>query len=138
MAGTLFLSDCADLKFYKQSLKGAVQDYIISFIEDQTDLPQIISTTMQLFEQLMNKFKDRRVSARLVAKVNFIHINQQTGEMEERSYHFPSFSCEKVIHVKDFYERHMNKIASRLISFNCHGSNLLLKNIAHIHILLVV
>ena len=58
--------------------------------------------------------------------------------MEERFYHFSSYQSEKVYDVNDFFERHMTKIASRFDSFNTNGSNLLIKNIAHIHVLLTL
>ena len=131
-----FHNSCANLKFYKQSLKGVVQDFVISFDEEHTDIFLALNNTLDLFRQLIEtNFKDKTVSARLVAKVNFIHVNQETGQLDERSYHFPSYSCEKVFDVQDFYERHMTKIAQRLHDFN-ETSNLLIKNIAHIHILL--
>ena len=45
---------------------------------------------------------------------------------------------EKVYDVNEFFVRHMTKIASRLDSFNVNGSNLLLKNIAHVHVVLTL
>jgi len=131
-------NSCAELKFHIQSLRGTVQDYCINFNEEQSDMTTVVEQTLDLFQSLMKDFKDKTVSARLVAKVNFVHVNQETNEMDERSYHFPSFSSEKVVDVKEFYERHMNKIAYRLEEFNRSGSNLMIKNIAHIHILLTV
>ena len=68
----------------------------------------------------------------MVAKVNFLHVNQERGKLDLRSYHFPLYSCENVY---DFCERHVTKIAQRLHAFN-EARNLLIKNIAHIHILL--
>ena len=134
--GRMFHNDCAYLRFYKKSLKDRVQDFVISFHEDQTNIETILSTTLELFQRLMQKFEDKQVLARLVAKVNFLHINKEKDEVSERCYHFPSYSCEKVREVDDFYQRHMLKIADRLNSFNHDGSNLLIKNVEHVHILI--
>lgn len=131
-----FHNDCAVLDFYKESFKGRFQDFIITFNEEQTDLMQILPMTLNLFKQLTDSFGDKIVSARLIAKINFIHVNNESNEVEERAYHFASFQSEIVNDAEDFFERHMTKIASRLDSFNKNGSNLLLKNIAHIHVVL--
>ena len=133
-----FCNDYASLDFYKQSLKGTVQDFIFAFKKEQTDIQQILNITLDLFEQLVESFTDKIISARLVAKVRFIHVNYVSNETEERFYHFSSYQSEKVYDVNDFFERHMTKIASRLDSFNANGSNLLIKNIAHIHVLLTL
>ena len=100
--------------------------------------PTLAKLTLDLFQSLMKDFEDKTVSARLVAKVNFVHVNQETNEMDERSCHFPSFSSEKVADAKEFYEPHMNKIAYLLEEFNRIGRHLMIKDIAHIHILLTV
>ena len=128
-----FSNDCGFLTFHRESLKGVIQDYVISFHEDECDMQLIIIGSSDLFRQLINSFKNRKVLARLVAKVNFYHLNEKQEVISERSYHFPSFSSEEVIDATDFFERHMLKIASRLDTFNANGSNLLIKNIQHIH-----
>ena len=127
-------NDCAYLDFYKQSLKGRVQDYVISFYDNPNDFDAVLMRTSTLFQRLIETFSNKRISARLVAKVNFEHINNISGNTEERSYHFPSYSNEDVIDPYDFFVRHLQKIVSRLDTFNSSGSNLLLKNIEHIHI----
>ena len=129
-----FSNDCASLNFYKQSSKGIYQDYIISFNEDQTTIPDVLDKTQDLFEQLIDTFSFYPLKARLVAKVCFIHVDKDTQETEERFYHFSSYQTEEVYDPEKFYERHMLKIASRLDKFNEHGSNLLIKNIQHVHI----
>lgn len=131
-----FVNDCASIELYKQSMKGTLKDFIISFNEEQTDMEQVLMKTQSLFLDLIDSHDDQLIKARLVAKVRFVHINNVTDEMEERFYHFPSYQAEHVIDMRDFYQRHMMKIAKRLDSFNQNGSNLLIKNIAHIHILL--
>ena len=129
-----FFNNCASLNFHKRSLKGAVEDYIISFNEEHATIAYVLLITQDLFEQLMNNFSYQQAKVRLIAKVCFIHVNNGTHEAEERFYHFPSYQTEEVIDSKEFYQRHMNKIARRLDAFNLGGSNLLIKNIAHIHI----
>lgn len=133
-----FHNDCAFLDFHRLSAKGIFQDFIISFNEEQTSIQKILDITLDLFQQLVEKFSDKVISARLIAKVNFIHVNNVTNEIEERFYHFPSFKSETVYDANEFFIRHMTKIASRLDSFNINGSNLLLKNIAHIHVVLTL
>ena len=130
-----FRNDCAYLKFHKQSFKGMIQDYQISFNEEQNDIEKIVPLTLSLFQQFVKSVEDKSpLRARLVAKVNFIHVNPKTNEVEERAYHFTSYRMELVLDVEDFYQRHMEKIAERLHTFNQNGSNLLMKNIAHIHL----
>lgn len=134
-----FQNDNACLKLYKESLKGKVQDFIISFNSEQADIDDVLQVTLDLFECLIKSYETPPpVQARLVAKVKFLHINALTGEIEERFYHFTSFSFQKVFNfdIQDFYKRHMNKIASRLETFHKNGSNLIIKNIEHIHICL--
>lgn len=126
-------NDCAFLKLYKRSQKGTVHDYCISFKSEQQDIAHVVSITKDLFLKLISK---EFLKSRLVAKVCFIHFNNTTNETEERYYHFPSYQSELVTNAEEFYQRHMEKIASRLESFNNGGSNLVIKNIEHIHILL--
>lgn len=133
-----FGNDCAYLKFYKQCLKGIIQDYQISFYNEQKDLEFVMNETFTLFQQLVSTFPDVKLRARLVAKVNFFHMNNETHETEERSYHFSSYSPEEVDDPFEFFTRHMLKIGNNLTNFNHRGSNLLLKNIQHIHILLTL
>lgn len=130
---TSLSNDCAFLKLYKRSQKGTVHDYCISFKSEQQDIAHVLSITKDLFLKLMSK---QFLKARLVAKVCFIHFNNITNETEERYYHFPSYQSEAVSNAEEFYQRHMEKIASRLDSFNKGGSSLVIKNIEHIHILL--
>ena len=85
-----FHNSCANIKFYQQSITGVVQDFIICFNEEHVDICLALSNTSGLLEQLIGtNFKDRTVFARLVAKVNCFHVNQETRKLDERSYHFP-------------------------------------------------
>ena len=47
-----FANDFCNLNFHKQSLKGRVQDYVISFYENQTDFSAILDKTLDLFLKL--------------------------------------------------------------------------------------
>lgn len=94
--------------------------------------------TIILFEKLVDNFPSVKLKARLVAKVNFLHFNNEKVMTEERSYHFPSYSSEEVVDPKEFFIRHMLKIGKYLDNFNERGSNLLLKNIEHVHVLLTL
>ena len=129
-----FSNDCAYLNFHKESLRGRVKDYAISFYNVATDFDLILNDTFDIFQRLFDKNIVKPFLARLVAKVNFRHINSETGVTEERSYHFPSLQSEKVILPYDFFLRHIQKIVSRMDTFVSKGSNLLIKNIEHIHI----
>ena len=129
-----FSNDCAYLNFHKQSLKGRVRDYIISFYTEATDFDSILKETSDLFQRLCDENNKTRFLARLVAKVDFYHINLETDVNEERSYHFTSLGNETVVDPHDFFQRHIEKSVSRMDTFVSNGSNLLLKNIEHIHI----
>ena len=131
---TSFSTSFACLQHHKDSLRGKVKDYVISFNEPQQDIEAMTEATFEVVQQLFLTFNDRRVYGRLVAKVDYIQMNYEQGIMNERSYHFPSYSREEIEDVHDFFVKHMMKIASRMESFNANGSNLLIKKIEHIHI----
>ena len=122
-----FNNECASLEFHKKSFKGVVTDYIISFKEERTSIENALPITRDLFRHLIESFGDENVYARLIAKVNFIHVNMVSNEIEERPYHFTSYQSEKVLDIDEFFTRHMMKIASRLDAFNRNGSNLIIK-----------
>ena len=103
-------------------------DYVISCHKYEVDVACVIAITHDLFMDLMEKYKNEKV--RLIAKVNYDHIVLE----EIRSYHFASYASEIVHDPKEFFERHMLKISQRMDEFNHHGSNLLIRNISHIHI----
>ena len=132
-----YSNEHADLCFYKSSLKGAVQDYVISFREQEKAIEPIIDKTLTLVKQLFDKFKDKYVKARLIAKINYFHVNDK-DTVDIQSYHFPSYRAEAVYDVEDFFTRHLMKIVSRLDTFNANGSNLLIDRIEHIHIALTI
>ena len=126
------------LCFHRQSLRGVVQDYIISFHEEECDIERILSKTYDLFESLIQKYSDKHIKARLVAQVNYMRLDDTHQILGYEDYHFASYSLEEVLESKDFYQRHMSKIASRMDSFHHHGSRLVINTIKHIHIQLVM
>lgn len=128
-------NDCGTLSFHRQSLKGKVQDYVISFHKEEYDIQLLIGHTKGLFFELIEKFEEHVVLARLVMKIHFQHIGE---EIQDRFFHFGSFASENVIDPDEFFTRHMYKIAQRLDEFNYHGSNLVIKAIPHIHIQLTI
>ena len=81
-----YSNDFCNLQFYKQSLKGRVQDYVISFNDNQTDFHAILDKKLDLFLKLYENFSNRNVLVRLIAKLNFYHMNEVSGIREERSY----------------------------------------------------
>ena len=92
----LYQNDDAFLKFHKESLHGKAQDFIIHFHEEQMILERVLLITSDLFKQLIESFKDKRILARLVAKVRFVHVNDTSKEMEDRFYHFASYNAKSL------------------------------------------
>ena len=131
MAGVC--NDRCKLEFYKQSVRGYVRDYVISFNDNETSIEEVIDDSYDLFDKLMETFKDKMVKVRLIAKIEFAAINDGK-ETEVRHYHFTSYQAEFVEDRKEFFQRHMLKIASRLNEFNQNGSNLIMKRICDCHI----
>ena len=126
------------LCFHRQSLRGAVQDYIISFEEEECDMQSMVHKTYDLFETLIRHFNDKVIKARLIAQVNYLRLNDAHEVIGNEDYHFASYSLEEVDDPKDFYERHMCKIMSRMDSFHQNGSRLMINIIKHIHIALAI
>ena len=130
-------NECGTLSLHKQTTNGKLQDYIISFHKDEADIELVVDRTKQLFLQLIEYFADSNITimARLVMKIHFQHI---VNDLEDRFYHFGSYSAEVVRDPSEFFTRHMYKIVQRLDQFNHHGSNLVMKEISHIHIQLTL
>ena len=131
---TSFSNHFAHVCYHKTSVKEKVRDYVIRFNTLQRDIECIIPETLELMVQLIQSLDVKKISARLIAKVNFIHSNSLTDEQSLRTYYFPSYKSEQIEDLEDFYIRHMTKIASRLDSFNQNGSNLLIENVEAIFI----
>lgn len=128
-------NDFCNLTFHRQSIKGLIRDYIISFNEDETDLELVIGKTLDVFVQLMERFKENRVKARIIAEIEFARVN---NENEVATFHFASYQADWVNDSEQFYVSHFQKIISRLDQFNNRGSNLLIRRIKHIHLALNV
>lgn len=131
---SIICNSFAWLCHHKTSLRRAVQDFIISFNSVQSDIENVIWETVELIQKLVSSFNGKRLAGRLIAKINFLHINPETNREEVRSYHFTSYKSEEIENVEEFFVRHMSKIAHRLEMFAKNGSNLVIKNIEHIHI----
>lgn len=129
-----FSSEFGCLCFHKTSLRGKCHDFKLLFNESQDNVEMIIDPTSDLFRQLINSYNNQRMKARLIAVVNFAHVNNEQHTITERRYHFTSYAAEEVDDIDDFVTRHLCKIASRMDSFNRNGSNLLIKNIENIYI----
>ena len=125
-------NDFCKLTFHRQSLRGTIRDYIITFNDKETDLEIVITKTADVFKQLIETVQDFNIKARIIAEVEFSTLNDN----EVVTYHFPSYQTELVIDPDEFYTRHFSKIISRLDQFNNRGSNLLLNKIKHIHLAL--
>ena len=128
-------NDDCKLSFHRHSIKGMVRDYIITFIDQETNIESIISKSSDVFNKLMDSFKDKRVKGRLVAKVEFV---QPFDENVSEIYHFGSYGAEWIYVADDFFQRHMCKIASRLDDFNERGSNWIIKEIRGIYVQLSI
>ena len=128
-------NDCGTLCLHKQSTTGKLQDYVITFHKEERDIELVIGQTKDLFLKLIQTFEKKVIMARLVMKIHFQHVNE---EVEDRFFHFGSYSTEVVHDPDEFFTRHMYKIAQRLDEFNHHGSNLVIKAISHIHIQLTL
>ena len=122
------------LCLHKRSKLGVIQDYMISFEENDSNIEGVLSKTLDLFQDLMRHFDNQRVKARLIAQVHYIRLNDQHEIIGDEDYHFASYRAEEVFDANQFYERHMCKIASRMDSFHKRGSRLLIHCIKHIHI----
>ena len=75
----------ATLCFHKSSLKNVVQDYVISFNEEEREIEPLIDKTLYLVKQLFDKFPNKTVYARVIAKVNYFHINSNKDIIKTRS-----------------------------------------------------
>ena len=120
------------LCFHRRSLRGTCCDYKIEFYETQTDVETLIDTVRELLTRLFECVQGSILRGRLIAAVNYVHLNDVTNVISERTYYFASYPVEVVEDVEDFVSRHLCKIASRMDLFSRNGSNLLIKNIQHI------
>ena len=132
---SLASNDFGNVSLYKSSFHKRVLDYQIVFKNVEVDFSLLVNKTFDLFLEVLESNKGDRILARLVAKVNFIHVNTD-GREEERSYHFSSDKTQEIGDPLPFFKSNMLKIANRLETFNKEGSHLVLKNIEHIHILI--
>lgn len=132
----LFDNDLIEICNYKSSLNGLAQDFIINLKEISNDLTYICTESREIIEKLFKylNFEDNIIRARLVADIEYVHVNNTNEVIEYRNYHFPSLKSEIVNDVNEWLVRHMLKICERIETFNNRGSNLLINKINHIHI----
>ena len=130
----MFSHDNATLLHYKTSLKGKVNDFVIRFDGEESNLQDVIEKSFIVFNMLYDKFQSegKVIAGRLVALVNYIHLNKDESKIV--SYYHPSHATEVIDDASDFFHAHMLKIGERMASFNRNGSKLLIKNIEEIHI----
>ena len=129
-------NDSANVCLYKESMSGRLRDYQITFKENETSLENVTNKTRDLFMKVVEDNGSVRLLGRLVAEIEFLQIIDD--EEETRTYHISSYRTEEVGDPNDFFTRHMLKIAKRLDNFSRNGSNLLVKSVKHIHILITV
>ena len=72
------------------SVRGYVRDYVISFKDNETSIEEVIDDSYDLFDKLMETFKDKMVKVRLIAKIEFATI-KDGKEIDVRHYHFTSY-----------------------------------------------
>ena len=131
-------NDCGYVKFHSQSLRGSVIDLIIHFHRDESVIENVLDRTLDLFLYIHEQLKRCTYKARLIAHCEYHRINAVQDVIEKVSYHFASYSAERVTDANAFYARHLQKIASRMDSFHQRGSNLIFQRIKHIHIALSI
>ena len=129
-------NQCANIRFHKQSLRGSVIDLVLNFNKDETAIEGILDKTLDLFLHIHNALRTCTYKARLIAECEYHRLNALQDVIEVTSYHFASYSAETVTNARDFYARHLEKIASRMDTFHQQGSNLIFQRIKHIHIAL--
>ena len=132
----MFSNDFAKLTEYKVSLRKRIVDYVIRFHSEQVDMQLVIKRSLEIVKQLIDKYQreDKTIKGRLVALVNYVHTVNETSV----SYYHPSFQCEIIDDVDNFFYTHMLKIAERMENMNKHGSNLLIKYFQEIHLHITV
>ncbi|MEL7306376.1 MAG: hypothetical protein AAGK05_00130 [Pseudomonadota bacterium] len=128
----MFSNSYATLSHYRTSLKGYIIDYVIRFNCEESDLQQVVNKTLDIMQKLVELYhsKNKTISARLVARVNYQHLNSD----HEVTYYHPSYKAEVIEETTEFFVTHMLKISERMDSFNHNGSNLVIRNIDEIHV----
>ena len=127
-----FLNAHATLYHWKNSLKGAVVDFVICFTREEHDVSNIVQVAKELVKHLLTSYCEdgKRVKGTLVARVRYISIKT----LDVIVYHHTSAPCEEITDPEEFFQRHMLRIGGRLDNFNRHGSSLLLQSIEAVHL----
>ena len=132
-----YQNEYASITHHRNSKRGKIVDYVISFYESKQDIEKIVVQAADIFRQLIEEYfkRGKSVKARLVAKAQYKHINMElNGQESDRVYYFPSYHSEVIEDIDEFFTSHLLKIASRMDSFHTNGSNLVLDYIEHIHV----
>lgn len=124
----------ANLKHHRNSLRGTVIDFIITFNEKETSADTIAEIASSLFVELCESFNGKRLKGDLCANVRY--LRGTTGQ--EANYYHASSPCEDVNNPLEFFKEHMIKIGTHIDRMNQLGSMLLIVNIEEIHIRLCV
>lgn len=129
-------NDYGKINLSKSGFNGILRDYTLKFNEKEMNIDLVLNESLELIQQLfqMLQHPNKRIKARLIANVSYYHVDGVNKIIEERTYHFPSYSAEEVYDVEEFFVRHMQKIISKMDSFHINGSNLVINQIQHIHI----
>lgn len=120
----------AILKYYRNSLRGTVYDFIITFHNEESDLELIIQIASDLFEKLCQSFDGELMKSDLIAKVKYLRTS--TGKPE--IYYHSSSPSDYVINPLEFFRQHMLRIGSRIDKMNERGSMLIIISIEEVHI----
>lgn len=123
-------NDHANLKHHRNSLRGTVVDFIITFKDEETSVDIITKITCDLFEELCKSFNGKRLKGDLCAKVRYLRVS--TGKVD--SYFHASSPSDDVNNPAEFFKEHLLRIASRIDKMNQLGSMLLILAIDEIHI----
>ena len=120
------------LSLHKECFGGIAQDFIIRFKKRETSIEEILLISSDIVRQLIDRYLQRgkTIKGRLVARVCYHSL--ASGNSVE--YYHPSYQSELIADAKEFYTRHMMKIADRMDNFNREGSSLLINNIVEVHL----
>lgn len=127
----MFSNNFATSSVHKDTFKKKACDYKICFKTEQNNIDNIVKNCFEFVRRIVSYYheKDKTISGRLIAKVNYHRFNKE----EVETYYHTSSTTEIIDSAEAFYFVHMLLICDRMNDFNRHGSNLLFKNVEEIH-----
>lgn len=133
---SLVSNDFGNICKHGISLKGVVEDYVLTFSQKVTDMQMVIDDVSTLITLLFEKYTNTIFKARLIARVRYYRINSNKEGNDYLYIHFPSYVADVVDanNIDKWVCRHLLKIISRLDSFHANGSNLLFDSFVDLHI----